>query len=48
MSNPVEARMLANGDYRERLATSIVEGVMSYVKSRPHPAEPPRFAKAGR
>ena len=45
ISNPVEARMLANGGYRERLATSIVEGVMSYVKSRPHPAEPSRFAK---
>lgn len=48
MSNPVEARMLANGEYRERLATSIVEGVMSYVKSRPHPAEPTRLAKIER
>lgn len=48
MSNPVEARMLANAGYRERLATSVVEGVMSYVKSRPRTAEPARLAKVER
>lgn len=48
ISNPVEARMVSNGEYRERLATSIVEGVMSYVKSRPRPAEPSRLAKVER
>ena len=48
LSNPVEARLLGNGEYRERLATAIVEGVMSYVKSRPHPAEPSRLVKLER
>ena len=48
ISNPVEARLLANGEYRERLATAIVEGVMSYVKSRPRPAEPSKLAKLER
>ena len=48
ISNPVEARMVSNGEYRERLATSIVEGVMSYVKTRPHPPEPSRLAKIER
>jgi N-acetylmuramoyl-L-alanine amidase len=45
LSNPVESRLLSNGEYRERLATAIVEGVISYVKSRPHPAEPTRLVK---
>lgn len=45
ISNPVEARLLGNGEYRERLATAIVEGVMSYVKSRPRPAEPSKLAE---
>lgn len=35
ISNPIEARLIANASYRERLATAVVEGVMSYVKSRP-------------
>ena len=45
ISNPVEARLLSNGEYRERLATAIVEGVMSYVKSRPRSPEPTKIAK---
>lgn len=44
ISNPVEARLLSNGEYRERLATSVVEGVMSYVKSRPRTVEPAKVA----
>ena len=48
LSNPVEARLLANGPYRERLATAIVEGVMSYVKSRPRVPEPAKLAKLER
>ena len=48
LSNPIEARLLANGEYRERLATAVVEGVMSYVKSRPRPAEPSPLAKLER
>ena len=48
LSNPIEARLIGNGEYRERLATAIVEGVMSYVKSRPRPAEPASLAKLER
>ena len=45
ISNPVEARLLSNAEYRERLATAVVEGVMSYVKSRPRTPEPTSLAK---
>jgi N-acetylmuramoyl-L-alanine amidase len=48
LSNPIEARLLANGAYRERLATAIVEGVMSYAKSRPSIPEPAAVAKLER
>ena len=48
LSNPVEARLLANAPYRERIATAIVEGVMSYVKSRPRTPEPAKLAKLER
>lgn len=48
LSNPVEARLLANGEYRERIATAVVEGVMSYVKSRPRVPEPAKLAKLER
>ncbi len=39
MSNPMEAQLLANGDYRDRMARGIAEGVMTYLKSRPAPTE---------
>jgi N-acetylmuramoyl-L-alanine amidase len=45
LSNPLEARMIDNVDYRDRLAKSIAEGVMSYTKSRPRPTNPPSLAK---
>ena len=46
LSNPLEARLISNPEYRERLAAAIVEGIMSYVKSRPRPKpEPGRFVK---
>ena len=48
LSNPVEARLVANGAYRERLATAVVEGLMSYVKSRPRIPEPAKLAKLER
>ena len=48
LSNPIESKLIANGEYRERIATAIVEGVMSYVKSRPRPAEPSSLAKLAR
>jgi N-acetylmuramoyl-L-alanine amidase len=45
ISNPMESRIIANADYRDRLAKSIAEGVMSYTKSRPRPPTPPTLAK---
>jgi N-acetylmuramoyl-L-alanine amidase len=50
MSNPMEARLLGNGDYRDRMARGIAEGVMTYLKSRPaHQSEEiPQLAKADR
>lgn len=45
LSNPLEARMIANVDYRDRLAKAIAEGVMSYTRSRPRPPTPPTLAK---
>ncbi len=39
ISNSLEAQMLRNTDYRERLAAGIAEGVLAYVKSQ-YPAKP--------
>jgi N-acetylmuramoyl-L-alanine amidase len=44
ISNPLESRIIANAEYRDRLAKSIAEGVMSYTKSRPRPLTPPTLA----
>lgn len=44
ISNPLEARMISNVDYRDRLAKAIAEGVMSYTKSRPRAPLPPTLA----
>jgi len=41
INNPLEAQMISNADYRERLARAIAEGIMSYQKTRPRPAVPP-------
>jgi len=47
INNPLEAQMISNGDYRQRLASAIAEGIMSYQKTRPQPAVlPTKFAKA--
>ena len=50
MSNPMEAKLLENGEYRDRIARGIAEGVMTYLKSRPaHESEEiPQLAKADR
>jgi N-acetylmuramoyl-L-alanine amidase len=49
ISNAFEARLIANEDYRDRLAKAISEGVMSYTKSRPRPlATPPALAQTRR
>lgn len=41
INNPLEAQMISNGDYRERLARAIAEGIMSYQKTRPQPTPAP-------
>lgn len=41
LNNPFEARLIASPEYRDRLAKALAEGIMSYTKSRPHPATPP-------
>jgi len=47
INNPLEAQMISNGEYRERLASAIAEGIMSYQKTRPQPTVPTKLAKAG-
>jgi N-acetylmuramoyl-L-alanine amidase len=47
ISNAFEARLIANTEYRDRLAKSLAEGVMGYTKSRPRPSsEQPALAMA--
>jgi len=41
INNPLEAQLISNADYRDRLARAIAEGIMSYQKTRPRPAVPP-------
>jgi N-acetylmuramoyl-L-alanine amidase len=41
INNPLEAQMISNDSYRERLARAIAEGIMSYQKTRPHPTPQP-------
>jgi N-acetylmuramoyl-L-alanine amidase len=48
ISNPFEARLIANIEYRDTLAKAISEGVMSYTKSRPRLTPPPTLAQATR
>ena len=48
INNPLEAQLISNGEYRQRLASAIAEGIMSYQKTRPQPVAPPtKLAKAG-
>jgi len=35
INNPLEAQLISNDGYRERLARAIAEGIMSYQKTRP-------------
>lgn len=49
LNNPLEARLMGNADYRDRLAKAIAEGVMTYQKNRGQPGTPPpKLAKADR
>jgi N-acetylmuramoyl-L-alanine amidase len=41
INNPYEAQLISNGEYRQRLASAIAEGIMSYQKTRPQPVVPP-------
>ena len=41
INNPLEAQLISNGEYRQRLASAIAEGIMSYQKTRPQPPTPP-------
>ena len=40
INNPLEAQLISNVEYRERLAHAVAEGIMSYQKTRPH-TDPP-------
>ena len=41
INNPLEAALISNGEYRQRLASAIAEGIMSYQKTRPQAAPVP-------
>lgn len=41
INNPLDARLISNFEYRDRLAKAIAEGVMTYQKNRPQPARAP-------
>jgi N-acetylmuramoyl-L-alanine amidase len=41
ISNAIEAALLRNDDYRQRLAAAIAEGILSYQKTRDQPVEEP-------
>ena len=41
INNTLDARLIGNTDYRDRLATAIAEGVLTYQKNRPHAPKPP-------
>jgi N-acetylmuramoyl-L-alanine amidase len=48
INNPLEAAMISNGEYRQRIASAVAEGIMSYQKTRPQPvALPTKLAKEG-
>jgi N-acetylmuramoyl-L-alanine amidase len=49
LSNPFEARLIATPEYRERLASAVVEGVVQFANTMPKPGRPAtQFAKASR
>jgi N-acetylmuramoyl-L-alanine amidase len=40
LSNAFEARLIANPEYRERLASAVVEGVVQFSNTMPKPGKP--------
>ena len=48
INNALEARLISIGEYRQRIASAVAEGIMSYQKTRPQPVAPPaKLAKEG-
>jgi N-acetylmuramoyl-L-alanine amidase len=45
LSNAFEAQLLANADYRKRIAAAIAEGIISYERTRLHRTPQPRLAE---
>lgn len=49
INNPLEAQLISNAEYRERIARAVAEGIMSYQKTRPQSAaSPAKLAQAGK
>lgn len=49
INNPLEAQLISNGEYRDRIARAIAEGIMSYQKTRPQPPSlPAKLAQTGK
>ena len=46
LSNPLEAQSLRNEDYRDKIAASIAEGVLTYQKNRPRALPSTKLANA--
>jgi N-acetylmuramoyl-L-alanine amidase len=40
LSNPLEAQLLKNADYKDRLAAAVAEGIVSYQRTRPTQRSP--------
>ncbi len=44
ISNPLENQLLQEADYRQRLANSIADGIVNYIRTSRHPAGPAKLA----
>jgi N-acetylmuramoyl-L-alanine amidase len=47
LSNTFDARLLGSPEYRDRLAASVVEGILTYHKMQPRSPEPAQLANVG-
>jgi len=48
LSNAFDAQLLGTPEYRDRLAASLVQGVLAYQKRQPHGADPTQLASTSR
>jgi N-acetylmuramoyl-L-alanine amidase len=48
LSNAFDAQLLATPEYRDRLAASLVEGILAYRKGEPRDADPAQLASTSR